>query len=59
MVKRKDARLLAVNGGHMTLSKDWACYFLQRISFVKRKGTTKGAVQVENFEDLFVSYKSL
>jgi len=22
MVKRKDARLLAVNGGHMTLSKD-------------------------------------
>ena len=51
MVKRKDARLIAANGGHMTLSKDWARYFLQRIGFVKRKGTTK-AVQVENFEDL-------
>ena len=28
MVKRKDPRLLASNGGHISLSKDWACYML-------------------------------
>ena len=51
MVKKKDPRLLAVNGGHINLSKDWARYMLQRIGFVKRKGTTKGTLQVENFEE--------
>ena len=51
MVKKKDPRLLAVNGGHISLSKDWARYMLQRIGFVKRKGTTKGTLQVENFEE--------
>ena len=51
MVKKKDPRLLAINGGHMSFSKDWACYMLQRIGFVKRKGTTKGTLQVINFDE--------
>ena len=51
MVKKKDPRLLAINGGHMSFSKDWARYMLQRIGFVKRKGTTKGTLQVENFDE--------
>ena len=53
MVKKKDPRLLADNGGHISLSKDWARYMLQRIGFVKRKGTTKGTlyIQVENFDE--------
>ena len=52
MVKRKDPKLLVVNGGHISLSKDWARYMLQRIGFVKRKGTTKGTLQVNNFVEL-------
>ena len=52
MVKRKDPRLLASNGGHISLSKDWAHYMLQRIGFVKRKGTTKAKSQVDNFDEL-------
>ena len=52
MVKRKDPRLLASNGGHISLSKDWARYMLQRIGFVKRKGTTKAKSQVDNFDEL-------
>ena len=51
MVKKKDPRSLTVNGDHISLSKDWAHYMLQRIGFVKRKGTTKGTLQVENFEE--------
>lgn len=51
MVKKKDPRLLATNGGHINFSKDWAHYILQWIGFVKRKGTTKGTLQVENFDE--------
>ena len=51
MVKKKDPRLLAANGGHISLSKDWARYVLERIGFVKRKGITKGMLQVENFDE--------
>ena len=56
MVKKKDPRLLAANGGHISLSKDWARYMLQRIGFVKRKGTTKGTLQVENFDEENISF---
>ena len=52
MVKRNDPKLLAVNGGHISLSKDWACYMLHCIGFVKRKWTTKGTLKVDNFAEL-------
>ena len=51
-MKRKDPKLLAVNRGHISLSKEWARYMLQRIGFVKWKGTTKGTLQVDNFVEL-------
>lgn len=52
IVINEDASLLDVNGGHISLSKHWAKNFLHRIGFVKRKGTTKAKVTVENFEVL-------
>ena len=45
-----DANLLAANGGHIELTKHWAKSFLQRMGFVKRKGTTKSKVGVADFD---------
>ena len=56
MVKKKDPRLLAVNGGHISLSKDWARYMLQRIGFVKRKGTTKGSYKLKILKRRNISF---
>ena len=52
IVVNEDANLLDVNGGHISLSKHWAKNFLHRIGFVKRKGTTKAKITIENFEVL-------
>ena len=46
------ANLLSTNGGHINLSKHWTKSFLQRIGFVKRKGTTKAKITVENFDSI-------
>ena len=56
MVKQKNPMLLAENGGHITLTKDWACYLLQRIGYVKRKGTTKGTLHVDSFDEIKREY---
>ena len=45
-----DANLLRENGGHIELTKCWAKSFLQRMGFVKRKGTTKSKVSVADFD---------
>lgn len=50
IVIKRDSNLLDVNGGHICLSKHWAKSFLQRIGFVKCKGTTKAQVTVADFE---------
>ena len=47
-----DFNLLVANGGHIELSKSWAKSFLQRIGFVKRKGTTKSKVAVADFDTI-------
>ena len=52
IVISKDANLLSTNGGHINLSKHWAKSFLQRMGFVKRKGTTKAKITVENFDSI-------
>ena len=44
IICRKDSNLLAQNGGHIALTRDWAQSLLDRmgfITFVKRKATTK------------------
>ena len=56
MVLRRDPSSLSINGGHITLEKDWAKYFLHKIGFVKRKATTKSKVTVEHFEAVKQQY---
>ena len=46
----QDPTLLASNGGGVTLTKDWAKYLLCRMGFVKRRGSTKAKVAIEDFE---------
>jgi len=41
VIKRRDPKMLASAGGTVVLTKDWACYLLQRMGYVKRKDTTK------------------
>ena len=50
IVKSKDANLLAVNDGTITLSKDWAKYVLKRMGWVKRRSSTKAKVMAQNFD---------
>ena len=50
IVRKKDSRMLAENGGHVLLTKDWAHYLLHRMGYVKRKANSKVKITVENFE---------
>ena len=47
IIIHKDANLLQ----SIELTKGWAKYQLHRISFVKRKGTTKAKMSIEHFEE--------
>ena len=63
IVRSKDANLLAINGGSITLSKDWAKYILKRMGWVKRRASSKAKVMVENFgqvkEDFLLDVKNI
>ena len=50
IVMSQDPTLLASNGGGVTLTKDWAKYLLRHMGFVKRRGSTKAEVAIEDFE---------
>lgn len=52
ILSNKDPSCLAVNGGGIQLTKDWAKYLFRRMGLVKRKVTTKAKVNVERFEEL-------
>ena len=52
IVRRHNSNLLAVNGGHIVLTKHWTQYLMQRMGFVKRKATSKAKVTVENLAEL-------
>ena len=52
IIRRKDSNLLAQNGGHIELTRDWARSLLDRMGFVKRKATTKAKVSVEGIDKL-------
>jgi transposase-like protein len=52
IVMCKDSNLLASNGGHIFLTKHWGKNTLHRMGLVKRKGTTKAKVSVEDFDVL-------
>lgn len=54
IVMAHDKQLLSENDGPITLSKTWAYSLLQRMNFVKRRGscTAKVNIRDEKFEDL-------
>ena len=52
IVRKKDSNLLAQNGGHIILTRDWACSLLGRMGFVKRKANTKAKLVVADFIEL-------
>ena len=56
MVKKKDSNLLAVNGGHIVITKRWASYLLERMGYVKRKACSKAKVAVPNFDELKANF---
>ena len=52
IVRKKDSRMLAENGGHVLLTKDWAHYLLLRMGYVKRKANSKVKITVQNLEEM-------
>ena len=52
MLQKRDPASLASNGGHITLKKSWAKYFLHQINYVKQKCTTKAGITVSNFDQI-------
>lgn len=56
IVRSKNSNLLCSNGGHISLTKDWAKSLLHRMGLVKRRASTKSKVSVENFKELKEQY---
>lgn len=52
VVKSYDRNLLECNGGHISLTKHWAKYLMERMGFVKRRASTKAKVSVSDFDQL-------
>ena len=52
IVRSKDANLLPINGGSITLSKDWVKYILKDMGQVKRHANSKAKVMAKNFEEV-------
>ena len=52
MIKNHNSNLLASNGGHILLTKNWGESILRRMGFVKRGASTKAKVSIENFEEI-------
>ena len=52
IVISKDSNLLAQNGGHISLSKDWAKGLMKRMGLVKRRASTKAKDSIANFEEV-------
>ena len=50
VVRSCDSNLLACNGGHISLTKHWAKYLMQRMGLVKRRASTKAKVSLPDFE---------
>ena len=52
IVSHHDSNLLAGNGGHITISKDWAKSLLHRMGYVKRRESTSAKVPPKDFDTL-------
>ena len=49
ILRKRNSNLLAVNGGHVVLTKEWAHYLLHRLGYVKRKSNSKAKVTRSDF----------
>ena len=58
VITAKDRTLLASNGGHKELKRSWAKSLMSRMNLVKRRGTTKSRLQLneERFKEVQRSY---
>ena len=56
VVASEGANILACNGGHIDITKYWAKNLLSRMGYVKRRGTTKAKVTVEDFDAVKEQY---
>ena len=50
VVMHHDSNLLATNGGHITISKDWAKSLLCRMGCVRRRVSTSAKVPPQDFD---------
>ena len=50
IVKNYNNNLLKCNGGHISLTKNWAKYVTKRMGFVKRRASSTAKVSVNDFE---------
>ena len=48
IVRKKDSKILAENGGHVVLAKDWAHYLLLQMGYIRRKANSKVKISVKN-----------
>ena len=51
VVMHHDSNLLDINGGHITITKDWAKSLLSRMGYVKRQVSTSAKVLPEDFNE--------
>ena len=58
IVRKKDSRLLAENGGNVVFTKDCSHYLLLQMRYVNRKGNSKVKVTMSNFEELKANFLS-
>ena len=54
LVRRKDSRLLAENGGYMVFTKDWVHHLLAQIGLVKRKANKKVKISANEMKEHFL-----
>ena len=50
IIKSRDRTLLVEHGGHIRLTKNWAVSLMQRMNFVKRRGSTKAKIKLSDKE---------
>lgn len=52
IISARNCALLLENGGHISITKGWAKSILNRMNYVKRKGSNAGKVSVSCFNEL-------
>ena len=56
ILRRRNSDLLIVNGEHVVLTKEWPCYILHHLGYVKRKSNSKAKVTPDDFTQLKTNF---